>query len=74
MEKKTFTLYMPEDVSRMFNELYAYNVIAGAKESKSDIICNALREFYKKFNRVKGKGTNERNNGSGSGGDDNRKE
>jgi len=55
MEKTTFTLYMPEDVSRMFNELYAYNVIAGTKGSKSDIVCDALREFYKRFNQKRGR-------------------
>jgi len=44
--KNKFTLYMTPEVEKMFNQLYAFRVMAGSKDTKSDILCEAIEKFH----------------------------
>jgi len=53
--KGRFTLYLDDDTAKMFNELYAFRVMRGCKDSKSDVICDAIRQLHAtEFNKLKG--------------------
>ena len=53
--KGRFTLYLCDDVLKKFNELYAFRVMTGSKDSKSDVICDALCQLHnKEFDNIKG--------------------
>jgi hypothetical protein len=50
--KNKFTVYLTESAEQRFNEMYAYKVIQGEKDTKSDIICDALQLLHKRmFNK-----------------------
>ena len=54
--KNRFTLYLTDEANKKFNELYAFRVMAGSKDTKSDILCEALVQMHaREFNKFKTK-------------------
>lgn len=54
--KSKFTMYLTEEANKMFNELYAFRLMAGNKNTKSDILCQALTAMHdREFNKYKSK-------------------
>lgn len=45
-KKNRFTLYLTDEASKKFNELYAFRVMAGSKDTKSDILCKSLIQMH----------------------------
>jgi len=46
--KGKFTLYMTKEVEKKFNQIFAFRVMAGSKDTKSDILCQAVEELFEK--------------------------
>lgn len=46
--KSRMTVYLDENSERLFNEIYAKNILNGEKEDKSSLICEAIELLYKK--------------------------
>jgi len=46
--KKKFTLYLSDEALRMFNELYAFRIMSGGTDTKSDIVCEAIDKLHRK--------------------------
>lgn len=58
--KNKFTLYMTKEVEHMFNRLYAFRVMAGSKDKKSDILCEAVKLLHDSiFSKLESKGKEE---------------
>ena len=52
--KKRFTLYLTDEAVSKFNELYAFRVVRGTKDSKSDVWCDAIRVLHaSEFDNIK---------------------
>lgn len=53
--KNKFTMYLTEEAEHQFNEIYAFKIMAGEKDTKSDIMCDGLkllhRRIFKKFKK-----------------------
>ena len=58
--KNKFTMYLTEEADKMFNELYAFRLMAGNKKTKSDIVCQALVAMHnREFNKYKSEDSDE---------------
>lgn len=57
MPKNRFTFYMTDEAHRKFNELYAFRIMTGAKDRKSDVLCEAVLLMHaKEFKKLGGRG------------------
>lgn len=53
--KNRFTLYLTDEAFKKFNELYAFRVMTGRKDKKSDVLCEAIELMHaQEFNKIKG--------------------
>lgn len=48
-EKERLTVYLDEETEEMFNEIYVRNIKEKTGLNKSDVVCMAIQELYKKL-------------------------